>query len=182
LRNTKNILIFIFAFIVIFAIGFTIYNLNDIQNRYAEEPAEKRTISTTTIYLYGLGENSLKLKTEFLLIKKRTDSIIEYEYKSKTDSTRNLKLSYQIHTQKLYFDFTEYSISEKNVLNSIQNRELWFDNYEMSQPIIDGMSPLIFNADYGILAIAGPLNPPIFFMDRLNDNVFADRITKILWK
>ena len=167
---------------MIFAIGFTIYTLNDIQNKYAGEPTEKRIISTASRYLCGIGNDSLKIRTEFIVTKTMTDSLTEYDYKSKTDSTRNLKLRYWNYSQKLYFDQTEYRISEREVLRDEQNPEIWFDNYEMSEPIIDGMSPLIFNPDYGILAITGPLNPPLLFMSKSNDKIYADRIMEVLWK
>ena len=176
MTKTKDVLIFIFAFGVIFAIGFSFYTLFDIQKQYAGEPTESETILTSSRYLCGFSNDSLKVRTEFLVVKTIKDSIIRYSYKSKTDSTRNFEINYRINSQKLFFDETEYKKFDENVLQNNYSPKVWFDKYEMSEPIIDGLSPIMFNDDYGILAITGPLGPTYLFLTKKSDTLFSRKI------
>ncbi|RKS42477.1 hypothetical protein BC962_3291 [Gillisia mitskevichiae] len=173
----KNILIFVFAFGVIFTIGYVIYTLNDFQIKYAEDSTELKTIITDSRFLSGYSNDTLKLRTEYLLIKTIRDSTITYEYKSISDSTRNLKVRYLMKNQKLQIEHIEYKKFDENVYQNDADSINWFDRYKMSDPIIDGMSPVIFNEEYGVLAIANPLGPSAFFMDKHNDSL---RVIKIM--
>ncbi|OBQ54588.1 hypothetical protein JJL45_14295 [Tamlana sp. s12] len=182
MRKTKNILIFVFAIIVVSALAYVIFLFFYVQKRYAEIPTDPKSIFTESRYLYGISSNdNLKLRTEYLLIKTVRDSVIKYEYKSTTDSTRNFKVSYLTKNQEIQFDFTDYVKYESNTFWSNSNSEIWFDMYEMKEPIIDGMSPVMFNKDYGILAIANPLGPSAFFMDKQNDSLQVMKISKKLY-
>jgi hypothetical protein len=145
LRKTKDILIFAFALIVISALAYGIFLFFYVQKRYAESPTDVKSIYTESRYLYGISNDTLKLRTEYLLIKTVRDSIIKYEYRSVTDSTRNLKVSYLTKNKALRFDLTDYEKYETKTIQSNSNSEIWFDKYEMKEPIIDGMSPVMFN-------------------------------------
>ena len=181
MRKTKDILIFVFTLIVISALAYGIYLFFYVQKRYAESPTELKSIYTESRYLSGFSNDSLKLRTEYLLIKTVSDSIINYDYRSVTDSTRNLKVSYLTKSQKLQFDLTDYKKYETKTFQSNTNSEIWFDKYEMEEPIIDGMSPVMFNLEYGILAIANPLGPSAFFMDKPNDSLQVRKIIEKLY-
>ena len=179
MRKTKDILIFVFALIVVSALAYGIFLFFYVQKRYAEGPTELKSIFLESRYLSGISNDTLKLRTEYLLIKTVRDSIINYEYRSVTDSTRNLNVSYLTKNQKLQFDLTDYEKYETKSFQSNTNSEIWFDKYEMKEPIIDGMSPVMFNEEYGILAIANPLGPSAFFMDKPND---SSQVRKIIEK
>ena len=181
LRKTKDILIFVFAIIVVSALAYVIFLFFYVQKRYAEIPTDPKSIFTESRYLYGISNDNLTLRTEYLLIKTVRDSIIKYEYRSTTDSTRNLKVSYLTKNQELQFDLTDYEKYQTKIIRSNSNSDIWFDMYEMKEPIIDGMSPVMFNKEYGILAIANPLGPSAFFMDKPNDSLQVMKISKKLY-
>lgn len=179
MKKTKDILIFAFALIVISALAYIIFLFFYVQKRYAESPIDNKSIFTESRFLSGFSNDALKLRTEYLLIKTVRDSIVTYDYKSEMDSSRNLKVSYLTKNKKLQFNLTDY---EKYEEKAFEINGIWFDKYEMTEPIVDGISPIIFNEEYGILAITGPLNPPLFFMEKSNDTVYAERIMNVLWK
>lgn len=182
MRKTKDILIFVFAIIVVSALAYVIFLFFYVQKRYAEIPTDSKSIFTESRYLYGISSNNnLKLRTEYLLIKTVRDSIIKYDYKSTSDSTRNLKVSYLTKNQELRFDLSDYVKYENKTIRSNTNSEIWFDVYEMKEPVIDGISSVMFNKDYGILAIANPLGSPAFFMDKPNDSLQVMKISKKLY-
>ena len=182
MRKTKDILIFVFAIIVVSALAYVMFLFFYVQKRYAEIPTASKSIFTESRYLYGISSNNhLKLRTKYLLIKTVRDSIIKYEYKSTTDSTRNLKASYLTKNQELQIDLTDYIKYDSKTIRSNSNSEIWFDLYEMKEPIIDGISPIMFNKDYGILAIANPLGTSEFFMDKPNDSLQVIKISEKLY-
>lgn len=174
-------MIFVFTLIVISALAYGIYLFFYIQKRYEESPTELKSIYTESRYLSGFSNNTLKLRTEYMLIKTVRDSIIIYDYRSVTDSTRNLKISYLTKSQKLKFNLSDYKKYETKTFQSNKNSEIWFDKYEMKEPIIDGMSSILFNQEYGILAIANLLGPSAFFMDKPNDSLQVRKIIEKLY-
>lgn len=150
-----------------------------MQKRYAENPIDNKSIFTESRFLNKFSNDTLKILTKYLLIKTVSDSIITYDYKSEMDSSRDLKVSYLTKNKKLQFALTDYKKYEEN---TFEVNGIWFDKYDITEPIVDGISPIIFNEEYGILAITGPLNPTLFFMEKSNDTVCAERILNALWK
>ncbi|WP_276166684.1 hypothetical protein [Zobellia alginiliquefaciens] len=124
----------------------------------------KRTVSETR-FLSGISNDSLKIRTEYQLIKTIGDSVIEYEYLSKIDTTRNFKAHYNKSQSELILGFTGYKKEEDNRLINRDISNYGFDSYVHIKPEIDGMGPILFNKKYGILAIGNPLGPAAAFTD-----------------
>ena len=130
----------------------------------SESKSKKHTI-TESRFLSGISNDSLKIRTEYLLVKTITDSVIEYEYLSKIDSTRNFKAHYNKSQSELVLGFTGYKKKEVNRFINQDISNYGFDSYGHIKPQIDGMGPILFNQDYGILAIGNPLGPAAAFTD-----------------
>ena len=126
---------------------------------------QKKKTVTETRFLSGISNDSLKIRTEYQLIKIITDSVIEYEYLSKIDSTRNFKAHYNKSQSELVLGFTGYKKKEVNRFINQDISNYGFDSYGHIKPQIDGMGPILFNQDYGILAIGNPLGPAAAFTD-----------------
>jgi hypothetical protein len=169
LKKTKDILIFIFAFVVIFAIGFMFYMVNHIQKKYAGEPYEQKTILSSSRYLCGFSNDSIKIRTEYKVIKIIADSIIEFTYLSRTDSTRNFQVKYKNYQNELFLEHTGYAKIEVNRFQNDRISTEYFDSYVHIKPEIDGMAPILFNPNYGILGIGNPLGPAAFFFEKKPD-------------
>ncbi|MDC8003542.1 hypothetical protein POV27_05735 [Aureisphaera galaxeae] len=76
------------------------------------------------------------------------DSIILFKYKNLVDSTKNMVFSFLKYKDLLYFGPNEFTLKERKYLV----KEVAFDKYE-TEPIVDGMGPILFNAKYGILVM-----------------------------
>lgn len=126
---------------------------------------QKKQTVTETRFLSGISNDSLKIRTEYQLVKTITDSVIEYEYLSKIDSTRNFKAYYNKSQSELVLGFTGYKKKEVNRLINQDISNYGFDSYVHIKPEIDGMGPILFNQKYGILAIGNPLGPAAAFTD-----------------
>jgi hypothetical protein len=180
LSKTKNIPVLIFISLIILVIGVVVFSIYCLDNINEKQSNKLDSISTESKYLCRISNNSIIVKNGFSVIKILNDSIVRYKYLSVIDSLPNVNLEYQITTQNLYYDGTEYKLSKKNVLQSKLNPEIWFDIYELSEPEIDGMSPLMFNKEYGILVITSPLGPTLFFMTEPDDYSYANKIISSL--
>tara|TARA_R110000796_G_scaffold120001_6_gene234121 strand:- start:140 stop:685 length:546 start_codon:yes stop_codon:yes gene_type:complete len=180
LNKIKDILIFVFAIVVLSTIGFAFYMLNDIQEKYNEQPFVQNPTISETRYLYGLFNDSLKLRTEYRLSKTITDSVIMYNYISETDLSRSLKIGYNLNSKILSFDIgSQYEVDKLKVLSDSDGNS--FDCYKMKNPIVDGIEPILFNENYGILALTGALNPSAFFISKKDNVSFVRQIEEILY-
>ena len=81
------------------------------------------------------------------LTKTENDSLIKYWYRNLVDSTKSMSFQYLKNQDKICFAVEQFHVKEKKYLSE----ETIFDIYE-TEPIVDGMGPLLFNKDYGILA------------------------------
>ncbi|WP_271785380.1 hypothetical protein [Aquimarina algiphila] len=133
-----------------------------IQASCSDSNQKKRTV-TETRFLSGISNDSLKIRTEYKLVKTITDSVMEFDYISVTDSTRNFSVSFKKHQSELILGFTRYKINKNNDLNNIIISNYQFESYIHITPEIDGMGPILFNQNYGILAIGNPLGPAAAF-------------------
>ncbi|WP_418604408.1 hypothetical protein [Hwangdonia sp.] len=142
---------------------------------------KKKSTIIESRYLYSSTLDSIKMRTEFKLVKTITDTLIHYKYKSESDSTRNFEIYYKLKTESLFLNSEEYKIFKENSLQYLENPEVWFDDYRMAEPIIDGIEPIMFNSEYGILAITGALNPTHFFLAKKNDTLIVKKILERLY-
>lgn len=148
----------------------------------SESTSKKHTI-TESRFLSGISNDSLKIRTEYLLVKTIIDSVIKYEYLSKIDSTRNFKAYYNKYQSELILGFTGYKKTEDNRLVNRDISNYGFDSYVHIEPEIDGMGPILFNHKYGILAIGNPLGPAAAFTDNKPEfNLIYQIFEKLYWK
>lgn len=76
------------------------------------------------------------------------DSSVIFKYKNLIDSTKSLEFSYLKADGVILFGPDKFVKVEDDVLIE----ELNFDRYELIEPYPDGMGPVIFNSEYGVLA------------------------------
>ncbi|WP_178986401.1 hypothetical protein [Winogradskyella helgolandensis] len=179
--KTKDTLILVFVIALIFVIGLTSYFIYNIQNTYSKPSYSENYIEIKTRYLYGFVSDSLMLRTEYRLTKTENNSTIGYNYISETDVSRNFKITYNLKIETLIFDIgAEYEISKFKVLSDLDGN--WFDSYMMIEPIIDGVGPILFNKDYGVLAFTNALSPSVFFISEKDNLLFVKQIEEKLYQ
>ncbi|WP_299098171.1 hypothetical protein [uncultured Winogradskyella sp.] len=180
MKKAKDILIFVFAVVVLSTIGFVFFILNDIQDKYNEEPFVQNSSILQTRYLYSFFNDSIKLRTEYRLSKTIKDSVITYRYTCETDLARSLKIDYNLNSKILSFDIgSKYELNKLKVLFDSEGNS--FDSFRMKDPIVDGIEPILFNENYGILAFTGALNPSTFFISKKDDISFVRQIEEIFY-
>lgn len=101
------------------------------------------------------------------LTKIENDSLVRYKYKNLADSTKSMIFSYLKNQDKIYFGPEQFHLKEKIYLTE----GLVFDKYE-TEPIPDGMGPLLFNKDYGVLAFDNGWGLQFHFLTENNKENF----------
>lgn len=98
------------------------------------------------------------------LTKIENDSLIVYLYENLVDSTKSMSFQYVKHQNKIYFGPEQFYLKEKNSFVE----ELVFDKYE-TEPIPDGMGPLIFNQEYGVLTFENGWGMQFHYLTNKNE-------------
>jgi len=91
--------------------------------------------------------DSLLNKSDYELTVRERDSAVIYDYRNKTDSTKNISFRYLKYSDRLFAGSSEFNKIEADRYPEIAN----FDFYGSDPGIADGMGPVIFNKKYGIL-------------------------------
>lgn len=110
--------------------------------------------------------DSIKSNTPFRLIIRQKDSITIYDYKSTADTTKNMSIRYVKHSEKIYFGHSEFSVSNTNDYKT----DIFFDRYELDVRIIDGMGPILFNKEYGVLGLHNGWGKEFYFTTKNNED------------
>ncbi|MBW8242071.1 hypothetical protein K1F50_04615 [Muricauda oceani] len=101
------------------------------------------------------------------LTRVESDSLIKYRYENLVDSTKSMSFQYLKHQDKIYFGPEQFYLKEKKYLVE----ESVFDKYE-TEPIPDGMGPLLFNKEYGVLAFDNGWGMQFHFVTKKNEKKF----------
>jgi len=103
-----------------------------------------------------------------------------YKYVSQIDSTKIVNIKFGEDSQ-LYFGPDELILSDRTGLKAENLSDDLFNYYDLKVTVTDGTGPILFNEDYGLLAINNVFGPTIIF---LNDktlemkNQILDSISK----
>jgi len=98
------------------------------------------------LMVYDLDQ--LIRNNECEIIRIENDSSVIFKYKNLIDSTKSLQFSYLKADSMILFGPDKFVKTEDDVLIE----ELNFDRYELIEQYPDGMGPVIFNFEYGVLA------------------------------
>lgn len=109
--------------------------------------SKKEIVTVESRELIVFESKNLVRNNPIELTKTENDSLIKYWYRNLVDSTKSMSFQYLKNQDKICFAVEQFHLKEKKYLSE----ETIFDIYE-TEPIVDGMGPLLFNKDYGILA------------------------------
>ncbi len=114
--------------------------------------------------LYVYEFDTLKSKTDYELKILEKDSVRIFKYNNLIDSTRNISFRFNKLNSNLYFGPDKFIVVESNNYRT----EFNFDKYESSEPIMDGVGPILFNKTYGALAWDNNWGNQFYFVNEVN--------------
>ncbi|MDT0648435.1 hypothetical protein RM545_17240, partial [Zunongwangia sp. F260] len=122
--------------------------------------SDNRTFERTAVIYNGFEE---KREEKFTANVGSKINLI-YKYVSQTDSTKTVSIKVGEDSQ-LYFEPFEFIRSDRNGLKAENLSDDLFHYYELKDPVTDGTGPILFNEDYGLLAIYNVYGPTIIFLN-----------------
>ncbi len=110
---------------------------------------------------------------------KKENSII-FKYVSQQDSSKTIEVKFDKNSEKLFFGIDEYQKISERKINEQDLSTLNFDFFELENPYTDGTGPIVFNQEYGLLAINNVFGPTIILLKNKEDKEIEKRILKKL--
>lgn len=108
--------------------------------------------------------DSIKRQLPYELTIREKDSVLIYHYKNNIDSTKNMIFRYLKINENLIFGPNEFGISSQNEFQT----ELKFDQYNLTEDVIDGMGTLLFNRTYGVLGFDNGWGKQFYYLTEKN--------------
>ncbi|MCH4824579.1 hypothetical protein ML462_15505 [Gramella lutea] len=122
------------------------------------------------------SENPKEEKFNFKIDKKKDFS--SYEYVSQDDTSKTVLLNFKKENQ-IFLGTDEFKILDKKPVSFTELSEKEFHFYNLKDPMDDGTGPLLFNQEYGLLAIYNVYGPIIIFLED-SDKTLYDQVLKAL--
>jgi len=122
---------------------------------------EKRTFERTAVIYNGLQER----KEEKFSANVTHGENLVYKYVSQIDSTKIVDIQFDKNLQELYFGPEQFIRSDRAGFIEEKLSDDLFYYYDSKEPVVDGTGPLLFNEEYGLLAIYNVFGPTIIFLN-----------------
>ena len=116
---------------------------------------------------------------KFNLTFNKTDNSLNYKYVNQIDTSKTILIRKIIQSDSLLFGFEKFLKTDKESYRNKKLNDLGFEFYELENPITDGTGPILFNSDYGLLAINNVYGPTLIFLDK-EDNELTEQILTAL--
>ncbi|OUS02322.1 hypothetical protein A9Q86_04080 [Flavobacteriales bacterium 33_180_T64] len=137
----------------------------------------KTTFANRNQFIFS---NDIPKEREYFMTLEMRKEIWKYDYEYDADSEKNMKFIYDLKSDILNFGFSEFKPINGTEFKVEELSELPFKKYELTDPIVDGTGPILFNQKYGVLAIGNVMAPDFVYLPRKKDKIMAESIRKIL--
>ena len=164
LKKIWNILLILVGIASLALIAITIFIATSMGKRANTDLNIDDGIKIVNRILYVYEFDSLKTKTDYELKILERDSVRIFKYKNLKDSTRNMTFRFNKLNSNLYFGSDKFNVVESDNYRT----EFNFDKYELTEPIMDGVGPILFNKTYGVLAWDNNWGNQFYFVNEVN--------------
>ncbi|MFI2743572.1 hypothetical protein ACG2LH_12590 [Zhouia sp. PK063] len=94
-----------------------------------------------------------------------------YTYVSKADTSKTITVTKPVKHKKLLWGADTFIKSNRAPFKCEKLANLPFDFYYLETTVTDGTGPLLFNVNYGLLAIHNNFGPNVIFLKYKNDTL-----------
>lgn len=137
----------------------------------------KDVISSELIFEYHSDDYSFNKLNHYRLEVKKNDSLIKYNYIFKTDSQKNISAFYSSDDESISLPFAQFSrVNDKAFTITSISRDpfYYYENLDHSSSHVT--EPLIFNENYGLLAIGNTYGLNFIFLKEEKDSILRQEI------
>tara|TARA_R110000868_G_scaffold3285_5_gene21483 strand:+ start:5376 stop:5855 length:480 start_codon:yes stop_codon:yes gene_type:complete len=110
-------------------------------------------------------------KEIFILSFLKKGDTLQYEYISEIDSAKTVLIKTIKNSNSLSFGGTKFINSDRELFSNQKLNNFEFDYYNLEYPVTDGTGPILFNEQYGLLAINNVFGPTIIFLEKMDDDL-----------
>ena len=124
--------------------------------------------------------NDIPKEKEYLMTLEMRKEIWKYNYEYDKDSKENMQFKYDLKSEILKFGFSDFKPVNGTKFEVVQLSEIPFRKYELTEPVVDGTGPILFNSEYGILAIGNVMAPDFVYLPKKENKEMAEKIRRKL--
>ncbi|MGV6832045.1 MAG: hypothetical protein ACWA5P_10870 [bacterium] len=128
-----------------------------------------------TLHVYDV--ETFQRFEDYQLDLKTTDSTFVYLYKNTNDSLKNMSFKYYKESKLLYFTGEPFQLIKSDYCFIKSLSDTKFDLYETIEKYDDGMGPILFNKNYGVLNLDNGWGTFFIYLKSENDSL-ANAIIK----
>lgn len=128
-----------------------------------KKETERTEFRNLTVFKF----DTLVGRFDYELSIRERDSVIIYNYKNLKDSTKNKDFRYLKYSEILLAGPFEFEKIEHPTYPVLEN----FNYYNADAGIMDGMGPVIFNSEFGILGFNNGMGTQYYFTNDQTNNI-----------
>ncbi|MCL8009565.1 hypothetical protein [Gelidibacter japonicus] len=132
----------------------------------SEKNPEWKAEREASIHFGGEPKNE-----NFVLSFHRKGDTLIYNYVGKIDSTKTINIQKVENSNILFFGFGKFIESNRKSFRNQKLKDLEFKYYHLENPGTHGTGPILFNSEYGLLAINNVYGPTIVFLEVKDNNL-----------
>ncbi|PCE63481.1 hypothetical protein [Sediminicola luteus] len=121
----------------------------------------KTTYGNRNLYIFF---NDAPKEREYLMVLEIRSEKRKFSYEFSENPKLNMLFEYNSNSETLKFGFDEYKAVKGSEIMIEEISGLPFKKYDLTEPIIDGTGPILFNSEYGVLAIGNVLAPDFVYL------------------
>ena len=140
----------------------------------------KTTFGNHMAYVFGSEDNPKE--REYLLTKEIRTEVIKYSYKDEVDNERNIEFTYFPKTNTLNFGPDEFKEIKSAEFKIDTISDIKFKRFHSTSTATDVTEPILFNENYGVLAIGNVMAPTIVILPYKSDLETAREIFEMTFK
>lgn len=137
---------------------------------------EKDEMNSLSVYNYRTDKSKIE---QFIYQKKKSNSIITFNYTSQIDTSKVIDIEFYLKSNILNFGGENFILSKSKMIYKDKISGMDFYYYDLENPSIDETGPILFNEDYGLLAIFHVFGPMLIFrkendINNYNEDIFIN--------
>jgi hypothetical protein len=137
----------------------------------------KTTSANRNLFVFS---NDIPKEREYLMTLEMQKEICKYNYHYDKDSEKNMQFTYDVKSEILKFGFSDFQPVNGTEFKVLQLSEIPFRKYDLTEPVVDGTGPILFNSEYGILAIGNVMAPDFVYLPKKENKEMAEKIRRKL--
>ena len=111
---------------------------------------------------------------KFNLTFKKTENTLNFKYVNQIDTTKTIAINKIIDADTLLFGFDKFVKTDKKPFKVDEFLNLEFEYYDVLDYVDDATGPILFNENYGLLAINNVYGPTIIFLNK-KDSIMTEK-------